>query len=124
MGTLFYMLLIKIVVNRFTIVNTTILILYLPLFIDVILIFPPPPILTKDGVINDINRTLRRLIAISHLPLSVVFIGVGPADFTLMVRVSNINESCFYSKVLFVLFTEEHAWLALVTYMNDCCVVK
>uniref|UniRef100_K1Q8E5 Copine-4 n=1 Tax=Magallana gigas TaxID=29159 RepID=K1Q8E5_MAGGI len=37
-----------------------------------------------DGVINDINRTLRRLIAISHLPLSVVFIGVGPADFTLM----------------------------------------
>ncbi|XP_078322856.1 copine-9-like isoform X2 [Crassostrea virginica] len=38
----------------------------------------------KDGVINDINRTLRRLIAASHLPLSVLFIGIGPADFTLM----------------------------------------
>ncbi|XP_022293562.2 copine-9-like isoform X1 [Crassostrea virginica] len=37
-----------------------------------------------DGVINDINRTLRRLIAASHLPLSVLFIGIGPADFTLM----------------------------------------
>ncbi|XP_061177290.1 copine-3-like [Saccostrea echinata] len=37
-----------------------------------------------DGVINDIKRTLRKLIAISHLPLSVIFIGVGPADFSLM----------------------------------------
>ncbi|XP_048771091.2 copine-9-like [Ostrea edulis] len=37
-----------------------------------------------DGVINDINKTLRKLIAFSHLPLSVIFIGVGPADFSLM----------------------------------------
>ncbi|XP_052811957.1 copine-8-like [Mya arenaria] len=37
-----------------------------------------------DGILNDIDDVLERLNSISHLPLTVVFAGVGPADFTLM----------------------------------------
>ncbi|WAR07760.1 CPNE9-like protein, partial [Mya arenaria] len=37
-----------------------------------------------DGILNDIDDVLERLTSISHLPLTVVFAGVGPADFTLM----------------------------------------
>ena len=39
----------------------------------------------QDGVINDLDDAIERLISISHLPLSVIFVGVGPADFSLMV---------------------------------------
>ncbi|WAR07749.1 CPNE7-like protein, partial [Mya arenaria] len=37
-----------------------------------------------DGILNDIDDVLERLTSISHLPLTVVFAGVGPADFTFM----------------------------------------
>ncbi|XP_033740156.1 copine-3-like isoform X3 [Pecten maximus] len=37
-----------------------------------------------DGVINDMNNVIKRLIENSHRALSVVFVGVGPADFSLM----------------------------------------
>ncbi|XP_052807081.1 copine-9-like [Mya arenaria] len=37
-----------------------------------------------DGILNDIDDVLERLTSISHLPLTVVFAGVGPADFKLM----------------------------------------
>jgi len=35
-----------------------------------------------DGVINDMDQTIDAVIAASGLPLSVVIIGVGSADFT------------------------------------------
>ena len=39
----------------------------------------------QDGVINDMGKVIKRLVLNSHMPFSVIFIGVGPADFTLMV---------------------------------------
>lgn len=42
-----------------------------------------------DGVINDMNNVIKRLIENSHRALSVVFIGVGPADFSLMEHFSD-----------------------------------
>ncbi|XP_045196054.2 copine-3-like isoform X2 [Mercenaria mercenaria] len=41
-------------------------------------------IIVTDGIINDFDDVMERLISISHLPLSVIFVGVGPADFYLM----------------------------------------
>ena len=54
---------------------------------------PPPlcvyfhPLLcsTQDGVISDMARTTDRIVAASKLPLSVVIVGVGGADFSNMV---------------------------------------
>ncbi|WAR07783.1 BON1-like protein [Mya arenaria] len=37
-----------------------------------------------DSILNDIDYVLDRLTSISHLRLTVVFAGVGPADLTLM----------------------------------------
>ncbi|XP_021360140.1 copine-3-like isoform X2 [Mizuhopecten yessoensis] len=42
-----------------------------------------------DGVINDMNNVMKRLIEKSHRALSVVFVGVGPADFSLMEHFSD-----------------------------------
>ena len=36
-------------------------------------------------MINDIDDSVERLLSISHLPISVIFVGVGPADFSQMV---------------------------------------
>ena len=40
---------------------------------------------TQDGVISDMARTTDRIVAASKLPLSVVIVGVGGADFSNMV---------------------------------------
>lgn len=39
-------------------------------------------LIITDGVINDMDATKQALIAASHDPLSVIIIGVGPADFS------------------------------------------
>ena len=39
----------------------------------------------KDGVISDMNKTIDRIVEASRLPLSVVIVGVGKADFANMV---------------------------------------
>ena len=40
-------------------------------------------------MINDIDDSVERLLSISHLPLSVIFVGIGPADFSQMVGSKN-----------------------------------
>ena len=47
------------------------------------------PMCTQDGVISDMNRTVDRIVAASNLPLSIVIVGVGGADFSNMV--SRVN---------------------------------
>ncbi|XP_068710536.1 copine-1-like [Montipora foliosa] len=37
-----------------------------------------------DGIINDVDRLIDKLIDVGHLPLSIVVVGVGPTDFRLM----------------------------------------
>ena len=43
-------------------------------------------VIITDGVINDIDDTMEELRRVAHLPISYEIMGVGPADFTLMVR--------------------------------------
>jgi hypothetical protein len=40
----------------------------------------------QDGVISDMDRTIDRIVAASKLPISIVIVGVGKADFSNMVK--------------------------------------
>mmetsp|Transcript_17602 Transcript_17602/g.19108 ORF Transcript_17602/g.19108 Transcript_17602/m.19108 type:complete len:339 (-) Transcript_17602:246-1262(-) len=46
-------------------------------------------LILTDGVINDMEATMRTLIRASGLPLSVVIVGVGSADFNEMKRLDS-----------------------------------
>ena len=39
-----------------------------------------------DGIVNDVESLVDKLIDVGNLPVSIVVVGVGPADFRLMVR--------------------------------------
>ena len=43
----------------------------------------------SDGQINDMTHTSDALVEASHLPLSVIIIGIGSADFTNMTILGN-----------------------------------
>lgn len=43
-----------------------------------------------DGIVNDVDNLIDKLVDVGNLPLSVVVVGIGPADFKLMVRVVSI----------------------------------
>ncbi|CAM9782207.1 unnamed protein product, partial [Heterosigma akashiwo] len=38
-------------------------------------------LILTDGIINDMQKTIDTLVAASELPLSVLMVGVGDADF-------------------------------------------
>jgi len=44
----------------------------------------------QDGVLNDFDEVMEKFVSISHLPLTVVFAGVGLADLSHMVSIYNI----------------------------------
>ena len=37
-----------------------------------------------DGIINDMNQTIDAIVAASDAPLSIIIVGIGPADFSAM----------------------------------------
>lgn len=41
-------------------------------------------LILTDGVINDLQRTIDQIVRGSDLPLSVIIVGVGSADFDQM----------------------------------------
>lgn len=47
------------------------------------------PLCLQDGIITDMQSTVDRIVGASSLPLSIVIVGVGGADFTNMVRNTN-----------------------------------
>ena len=47
-------------------------------------------VLLQDGVITDMANTVDRIVDASNLPLSIVIVGVGSADF------SNMVSYCYY----------------------------
>lgn len=54
-----------------------------------------------DGIVNDVDNLIDKLVDVGNLPLSIVLVGVGPADFRLMVRiVSKMLRfvACYFSK--------------------------
>jgi hypothetical protein len=46
-------------------------------------------LILTDGTINDMETTLRTMIDASSLPLSVLIVGIGSADFTEMKRLDS-----------------------------------
>ena len=40
-----------------------------------------------DGIVNDVDNLIDKLVDVGNFPLSIVVVGVGPADFRLMVRI-------------------------------------
>ena len=46
-------------------------------------------IIITDGCISDIRKTITSIVQVSHLPVSIVIIGVGDADFTAMERLDS-----------------------------------
>ena len=48
-----------------------------------------------DGIVNDVDNLIDKLVDVGNLPLSIVVVGIGPADFRLMVR---LCASCYICK--------------------------
>jgi hypothetical protein len=46
-------------------------------------------LIITDGVISDFDATTAEIVKASDLPLSIIIVGVGPADFTDMDRLDN-----------------------------------
>ena len=44
-------------------------------------------IYVQDGILNDTDEALQAVLDSSNLPLSIVIVGIGPADFTAMVTI-------------------------------------
>ena len=47
-------------------------------------------VFVQDGILNDTDEALQAVLDSSNLPLSIVIVGIGPADFTAMV-IKDIN---------------------------------
>ena len=43
-----------------------------------------------DGIINDYNETVKDIIDCCDLPLSIIIVGLGDADFDLMVKLDGV----------------------------------
>ena len=52
----------------------------------------------QDGEITDMDDTVDRIVAASKLPLSIVIVGVGGADFKSMVSASKTHMMHFLQK--------------------------
>jgi hypothetical protein len=50
-------------------------------------------LIITDGAITDIAQTKDAIVAASHLPLSIIIIGVGAADFSQMVLLDGDGDS-------------------------------
>jgi len=50
-----------------------------------------------DGIINDMDRTIDEIVRGSTLPLSIIIVGVGEADFSSM-DVLDADDEPLYSK--------------------------
>ncbi|XP_015778748.1 PREDICTED: copine-9-like [Acropora digitifera] len=51
-----------------------------------------------DGIVNDVDNLIEKLIDVGHLPLSIVVVGVGPTDFRLMEELFSKNRRQLRSK--------------------------
>ena len=41
-------------------------------------------LIITDGIITDLEKTVRSIVAASYLPMSIIIVGVGNADFDAM----------------------------------------
>lgn len=54
-------------------------------------------LIITDGIINDMEKTIDEIVRGSSLPLSIIIVGVGDADFTSM-DVLDADDEPLYSK--------------------------
>lgn len=54
-------------------------------------------LIITDGAITDLDATIDQIVALSDHPISIVIIGVGSADFSMMCEL-DADESPLYSK--------------------------
>ena len=52
-----------------------------------------------DGIINDMERTIDKIVEGSGLPMAVVIVGVGNAEFDNMDRLDGDDEALFSTYV-------------------------
>lgn len=51
-----------------------------------------------DGIVNDVDNLIDKLVDVGNLPLSIVVVGIGPADFRLMDELFSKNKRQLKSK--------------------------
>jgi Copine/Zinc finger, C3HC4 type (RING finger)/C2 domain len=49
-------------------------------------------LILTDGVINDLQKTINEIVKASRLPISIIIVGIGDDDFSLMNRLDSENE--------------------------------
>lgn len=54
-------------------------------------------LIITDGIINDMQKTIDEIVRGSSLPLSIIIVGVGEADFTSM-DVLDADDEPLYSR--------------------------
>jgi vacuolar-type H+-ATPase subunit F/Vma7 len=59
-------------------------------------------LIITDGVITDTSETIDAIVNASELPLSIIIVGVGSADFSQMQVLDGDNVSLRFSKCLFL----------------------
>ena len=52
-------------------------------------------VIITDGVINDMNRTIDEIVRGSDLPLAIIIVGVGDADFSSMETLDGDEEALY-----------------------------
>lgn len=62
-----------------------------------------------DGVINDMDSTIDAIVAASNLPLSIVIVGVGDADFSDMHRLG-IDQFLFIRLTIHMVYFKRHTY--------------
>ena len=55
------------------------------------------PHYVRAGVINDEDATIRAIVAAADLPMSILIVGVGGADFTVMEKLDGDEERLSYN---------------------------
>jgi ligand-binding SRPBCC domain-containing protein len=52
-------------------------------------------VIITDGVINDMNRSIDEIVRGSELPLAIIIVGVGDADFSSMETLDGDDEALY-----------------------------
>lgn len=52
-------------------------------------------LIITDGIINDMEKTIDQIVRGSNQPLSIIIVGVGNADFSMMDRLDGDDEALY-----------------------------
>lgn len=56
-------------------------------------------LLITDGIVNDMQKTIDQIVRGSNLPMAIVIVGVGDADFTNMETLDGDDEALYSSNM-------------------------